>query len=71
LGCVFFRHCWNEGLKLPTLKNCSECSDRYFEYRQETANRDPSMIELEGYIPVTIGVKKLRSLITPRRGKLI
>jgi hypothetical protein len=38
-GCAFFRHCWNEGLKLPTLRNCRECSDRYFEYRQETANR--------------------------------
>jgi hypothetical protein len=23
-GCAFFRHCWNEGLKLPTLNNCSE-----------------------------------------------
>jgi hypothetical protein len=20
--CAFFRHCWNEGLKLPTLNNC-------------------------------------------------
>jgi hypothetical protein len=38
-GCTFFRHCWNEGLKLPTLRNCPECSDRYFEYRQETVNR--------------------------------
>jgi hypothetical protein len=38
-GCAFFRHCWNEGLKLPTLRNCPEGSDRYFEYRQETANR--------------------------------
>jgi hypothetical protein len=38
-GCAFFRHCWNKGLKLPTLRNCPECSDRYFEYRQETANR--------------------------------
>jgi hypothetical protein len=38
-GCAFFRHCWNEGLKLPTLRNCPECNDRYFEYRQETANR--------------------------------
>jgi hypothetical protein len=26
-------------LKLPTLRNWPECSDRYFEYRQETANR--------------------------------
>jgi predicted nucleic acid-binding Zn-ribbon protein len=38
-GCAFFRYYWNEGLKLPTLRNCPECSDRYFEYRQETANR--------------------------------
>jgi hypothetical protein len=38
-GCAFFRHCWNEGLKLPTLRNSPECSDRYFEYRQEAANR--------------------------------
>jgi hypothetical protein len=40
-GCAFFRHCWNEGLKLPTLKNCPECSDKYSEYRQETVNRRP------------------------------
>jgi predicted nucleic acid-binding Zn-ribbon protein len=26
-------------LKLPTLRNCPECSDKYFEYRQETTNR--------------------------------
>jgi hypothetical protein len=38
-GCAFFRHCWNEGLKLPTLRNCPECSDQYSEYRQETVNR--------------------------------
>jgi hypothetical protein len=38
-GCTFFRHCWNEGLKLPTLKNCPDCSDKYTEYRQETINR--------------------------------
>jgi hypothetical protein len=38
-GCAFFRHCWNEGLKLPMLKNCPECSDKYSEYRQETVNR--------------------------------
>jgi hypothetical protein len=31
----------------------------------------PSMKELEGYIPVTIGIKKLKSLITLGRGKLI
>jgi hypothetical protein len=38
-GCAFFRHCWNEGLKLPTLRNCPECSDKHSEYRQETVNR--------------------------------
>jgi hypothetical protein len=38
-GCAFFRHCWNEGLKLPTLNNCPECSDKYTECRQDTANR--------------------------------
>jgi hypothetical protein len=38
-GCTFFRHCWNEGLKLPTLKNCPDCSDKYSEYKQETVNR--------------------------------
>jgi hypothetical protein len=38
-GCAFFKHCWNEGLKLPTLKNCPECSDKYTEYMQEAVNR--------------------------------
>jgi hypothetical protein len=38
-GRAFFRHCWNEGLKLPTLRNCPECSDRYSDYRQEIVNR--------------------------------
>jgi hypothetical protein len=38
-GCAFFRHCWNEGLKLPTLNNCPECIDKYTEYRQDTINR--------------------------------
>jgi hypothetical protein len=33
---------------------------------------DPSMRELEGYTLMMIGVrKKMRSLITPERGKLI
>jgi hypothetical protein len=38
-GCAFFRHCWNEGLKLPTWNNCPECSDKYTKYSQDTANR--------------------------------
>jgi hypothetical protein len=37
-GCAFFRHCWNEGLKLPTQNNCPECSNRYTEYRKDIAN---------------------------------
>jgi hypothetical protein len=38
-GCAFFRHCWNEGFKIPTLNNCLECSDKYTEYRQDSVNR--------------------------------
>jgi hypothetical protein len=40
-NCPFFRHCWNEGSKLPTLNNCPECSDQYWEYRQSRANHRP------------------------------
>jgi hypothetical protein len=32
---------------------------------------DPSMKELEGYILARIGVKKLKSLIIPKRDELI
>ena len=35
----FFRHCWNEGLKLPTRHDCLECSNQYQEYRQSQTNR--------------------------------
>ena len=38
-NCPFFRHCWNEGLKLPTRNNCPECSEQYWEFRQSQANR--------------------------------
>ena len=34
----FFRHCWNEGLKLPSRNNCPECSEQYWEFRQSQAN---------------------------------
>jgi hypothetical protein len=37
-GCAFFKHCWGEGLKLSTLNNCPECSDKYTEYWQDTVN---------------------------------
>ena len=33
-NCPFFRHCWNEGLRLPTKDNCPKCSSEYWEYRQ-------------------------------------
>jgi hypothetical protein len=38
-GCAFFRHCWNEGLKLPTQNNFPECSDKYTKYWQDIVNR--------------------------------
>ena len=37
--CPFFRHCWNEGLKLPTRHDCPEYSNQYQEYRQSQTNR--------------------------------
>ena len=37
-NCPFFRHCWNEGLKLPTRHDCPECSNQYREYRQSQTN---------------------------------
>jgi hypothetical protein len=70
-GCAFFRHCWNEGLKLPTLRNCPECSDRYFEYRQETANRR-SVHERIGRIhPNEDRRQKIEIIDHPGSGKLI
>ena len=30
----FFRHCWNEGLKLPTRHDYPECSNQYWGFRQ-------------------------------------
>jgi hypothetical protein len=70
-GCAFFRHCWNEGLKLPTLRNCPECSDRYFEYRQETANRRSVHERIGRVHPSEDRRQKLKSLIIPGRDKLI
>jgi len=37
-NCLFFRHCWNECLKLPTRHNCLECSNQYSEFRESQAN---------------------------------
>ena len=33
-NCPFFRHCWNEGLKLPTRNNFPEYNNQYLEFRQ-------------------------------------
>ena len=38
-NCLFFRHCQNEGLRLPTRNNCLECSKQYWEFRQSQVNR--------------------------------
>jgi predicted nucleic acid-binding Zn-ribbon protein len=59
-------------LKLPTLRNCPECSDRYFEYRQETANRQ-SVHERIGRIHPSDdrGQKIIEVIDHPERGKLI
>jgi hypothetical protein len=38
-NCPFFRHGWNEDLKLPTRSNCPECSDQYLEFRQSQTSR--------------------------------
>jgi len=37
-NCPFFRHCWNEGLKLPARHNCPKCSNQYLEFRQSQVN---------------------------------
>jgi hypothetical protein len=54
-GCAFFRYCWNEGLKLPTLNNCPECRTNTLSIGRILLIADPSMEELEGYILVTVG----------------
>lgn len=38
-NCPFFRHCWNEGLRLPTRYNCPECNGQYREYQAFQPNR--------------------------------
>jgi hypothetical protein len=70
-GCTFFRHCWNEGLKLPTLRTALSAAISTLSIGRKLSIADPSMKELEGYILVRIGVKKLKSLIIPGRDKLI
>jgi hypothetical protein len=57
-GCAFFRHCWNEGLKLPTLKNCLNAVVDILNTGRKLSITDPSMRELEGSVLMTIDVKK-------------
>ena len=33
--CPFFIHCWEEGIKLPTVENCPECNGYYGVNRSE------------------------------------
>jgi hypothetical protein len=33
--CPFFIHCWEEGIKLPTVENCPECNGYYQANRPE------------------------------------
>ena len=37
-NCPFFRHCWNEGLRLLTRNNCPKCNEQYWEFRQSQIN---------------------------------
>jgi hypothetical protein len=70
-GCVFFRHCWNEGLKLSTLRNCLSAVIGISSTGRRLPIADLSMKELEGYILARIGAKNFKSLIIPEKGKLI
>jgi hypothetical protein len=54
--CAFFRHCWNEGLKLPTLTIVLNAVTNTLSIGRILSIADPSMKELEGYIPVMVGV---------------
>jgi hypothetical protein len=71
-GYAFFRNCWNEGLKLPTLNNCPECSDKYTEYRQDTVNRR-FVHERIGRIHPSDGrrIKKMKLMINQGKDMLI
>jgi hypothetical protein len=55
-GCAFFRHCWNEGLKLPTQNNCPDAATSIPNIGKTLPIADPSMKELKGCILVMVGV---------------
>jgi hypothetical protein len=70
-GCAFFRHCWNEGLKLPTLRNCLSVVTGISSTGRRLPIADPSTRELEGFILARIGAKILKSLIILGKSKLV
>jgi hypothetical protein len=55
-GCAFFRHCWNEGLKLPTQNNFPDAATSIPNIGKTLPIADPSMKELKGCILVMVGV---------------
>jgi hypothetical protein len=55
-GCAFFRHCWNEGLKLPTLKIVPNAATGIASTGKILPIADPSRRELEGCILVMVSV---------------
>ena len=38
-NCPFFKHCWNEGLRLPTRDGCPECNNQPRKHLQSQPNR--------------------------------
>jgi hypothetical protein len=54
-GCAFFRHCWNEGLKLPTQITALNAATSILNTGKILPIADPSMKELEGCILVMVG----------------
>jgi hypothetical protein len=54
-GCAFFRHCWNEGLKLPTQITALNAATSILNTGKILPIADPSMKELEGCILLMFG----------------
>jgi hypothetical protein len=55
LVCAFFRHCWNEGLKLPHRITVPNAVTGIPNTGKTLPIADPSMKELEGCILVMVG----------------
>jgi hypothetical protein len=54
-GCAFFKHYWNEGLKLPTQINALNVVTSIPNTGKILPIADPYMKELEGFILVMVG----------------